>query len=89
MRAQVLALGKPTVLALVHGGAMSLGPLKATAPAILDCFYGGDIRPGRQSLSDTALYISFVILYTNIQDGVRMTLRSAARRDGLAGSPRR
>jgi hypothetical protein len=42
----VLALGKPTVLALVHGGAMSLGPLKAAAPAILDCFYGGEIRPG-------------------------------------------
>eukprot|EP01046_Picozoa_sp_COSAG06_P023646 COSAG06_NODE_1888_length_8136_cov_87.834889_3_plen_103_part_00 len=27
---------------LVHGGAMSLGPLKDSAPAILDCFYGGE-----------------------------------------------
>jgi beta-glucosidase len=40
--AQVLALGKPTVLVLVHGGALSLGPIKETAPAILDCFYGGE-----------------------------------------------
>ena len=39
----VLALGKPTVLVLVHGGAMSLGPLKDSAPAILDCFYGGEM----------------------------------------------
>lgn len=37
----VLAVGKPTVLTLVHGGAMTLGPLKDQASAILDCFYGG------------------------------------------------
>ena len=34
----VLALGKPTVLVLVHGGAMSLGPIKDSAHAIVDCF---------------------------------------------------
>jgi len=38
----VLALGKPTVLVLIHGGAMSLGPLKDASPAILDAFYGGE-----------------------------------------------
>ena len=31
---QVLALGKPTVLVLIHGGAMSLGPLKGKYTAI-------------------------------------------------------
>ena len=29
---KVLALGKPTVLVLIHGGAMSLGPLKDKYP---------------------------------------------------------
>ena len=38
---QVLALKKPTVLVLVNGGAMSLGPLKNDAPAIVEAFYGG------------------------------------------------
>lgn len=33
---QVLALGKPTVLVLIHGGAMSLGPLKEKYTAIVD-----------------------------------------------------
>lgn len=37
----VLAVGKPTVLTLIHGGAITLGPLKDQAPSILDCFYGG------------------------------------------------
>lgn len=40
--AAVLALKKPTVLVLIHGGAMSLGPLKDASPAILDVFYGGE-----------------------------------------------
>jgi hypothetical protein len=31
-----------------------------------------DCRRGRESHSDAALYISLVILYTNIQGGVRM-----------------
>ena len=35
---QVLALGKPTVLVLIHGGAMSLGPLKDKFHAIVDAF---------------------------------------------------
>eukprot|EP01052_Picozoa_sp_SAG31_P021150 SAG31_NODE_1620_length_7725_cov_1.520850_8_plen_384_part_00 len=38
----VLALGKPTVLVLIHGGAMSLGPLKDKFPAIVDAFYPGE-----------------------------------------------
>ena len=38
----ILALNKPTVLVLIHGGAMSLGPLKDASPAILDVFYGGE-----------------------------------------------
>lgn len=45
----VLALNKPTVLVLVHGGAMSLGELKS-APAILDCFYGGEMAA--QAMAD-------------------------------------
>ena len=46
----VLALNKPTVLVLVHGGAMSLGQLKDSAPAILDCFYGGEMAA--QAMAD-------------------------------------
>ena len=46
----VLALNKPTVLVLVHGGAMSLGQLKVSAPAILDCFYGGEMAS--QAMAD-------------------------------------
>ena len=30
----------------------------------------GDTSPGRQSHSDTTLYISLVVLYTNMQGGV-------------------
>lgn len=36
------ALGKPTVLVLIHGGAMCLGGLKDKMPAIVDAFYGGE-----------------------------------------------
>ena len=46
----MLALAKPTVLVLVHGGSMSLGPLKDSAPAILDCFYGGEMAA--QAMAD-------------------------------------
>ena len=46
----VLALNKPTVLVLVHGGAMSLGQLKDSAPAIVDCFYGGEMAA--QAMAD-------------------------------------
>jgi beta-glucosidase len=40
---QVLALRMPTVLVLVHGGTISLGPLKSSSPAIVDAFYGGEM----------------------------------------------
>ena len=33
---------KPTVMVLIHGGAMCLGALKASVPAIVDAFYGGE-----------------------------------------------
>jgi len=39
---QVLKLGKPTVLVLVHGGTISLGPIRDAVPAIVDAFYGGE-----------------------------------------------
>ena len=39
----ILKLGKKTALVLVNGGAMSLGPLKDSSPAILDAFYGGEM----------------------------------------------
>lgn len=38
----VAALRKPTVLVLVHGGALCLGALKEEVPAILDAFYLGE-----------------------------------------------
>lgn len=40
---EILKLGKPTVLVLIHGGAMSLGHLKDEYPAIVDAFYGGEM----------------------------------------------
>ena len=40
---EVLKLGKPTILVLIHGGAMSLGHLKDKYPAIVDAFYGGEM----------------------------------------------
>lgn len=39
----ILGVQKPTVLVLINGGTMSLGPLKDTAPAIVDAFYGGEM----------------------------------------------
>jgi len=39
---QVAALGKPTVMVLIHGGAMCLGALKDKLPTIVDAFYGGE-----------------------------------------------
>lgn len=38
----ILDLKKPTVLVLVNGGTISLGNL-AQSPAILECFYGGEM----------------------------------------------
>jgi beta-glucosidase-like glycosyl hydrolase len=38
----ISALGKPTVMVLLHGGAMCLGELKEGVPAIVDAFYGGE-----------------------------------------------
>jgi len=35
---QVAAVGKPTVMVLIHGGAMCLGALKDAAPSIVDAF---------------------------------------------------
>jgi len=35
-------VGKPTVMVLINGGAMCLGPVKAMAPAIVEAFYGGE-----------------------------------------------
>merc|ERR1712100_603291 len=35
-------LKKPTVMVLIHGGAMCLGALKDATPAIVDAFYGGE-----------------------------------------------
>jgi len=46
----VAALGKPLVLVLISGGTMSLGPLKAMAPAVLAAPYGGEF--GGVALSD-------------------------------------
>jgi beta-glucosidase len=40
---EILKLGKPTILVLIHGGAMSLGHLKEEYPAIVDAFYGGEM----------------------------------------------
>jgi beta-glucosidase len=39
----VLAANPKSVLVLVHGGSMTLGGLKDASPAILDCFYGGEM----------------------------------------------
>jgi hypothetical protein len=38
----ITALKKPTVMVLIHGGAMCLGELKDAVPAIVDAFYGGE-----------------------------------------------
>lgn len=38
----IASLNKPTVMVLIHGGAMCLGSLKGTVPAIVDAFYGGE-----------------------------------------------
>jgi beta-D-xylosidase 4 len=40
---QILELRKPTVLVLIHGGTISLGPLKSASPVIVDAFYGGEM----------------------------------------------
>jgi len=42
LASRVLALGKPTALVLFSGGTLSLGPLKAAAPAIVYANYGGE-----------------------------------------------
>jgi len=47
---QVAALSKPTVMVLIHGGAMCLGALKGKVPAIVDAFYGGE--KGADALAD-------------------------------------
>lgn len=39
----IAALNKPTVMVLIHGGAMCLGSLKDSVPAIVDAFYGGEM----------------------------------------------
>ena len=39
---QVAAVGKPTVMVLIHGGAMCLGGLASSMPSIVDAFYGGE-----------------------------------------------
>jgi beta-glucosidase-like glycosyl hydrolase len=41
----VVALNKPTVMVLIHGGAMCLGALKDSVPSIVDAFYGGEKGP--------------------------------------------
>eukprot|EP00316_Scyphosphaera_apsteinii_P007887 CAMPEP_0119311614 /NCGR_PEP_ID=MMETSP1333-20130426/23126_1 /TAXON_ID=418940 /ORGANISM="Scyphosphaera apsteinii, Strain RCC1455" /LENGTH=788 /DNA_ID=CAMNT_0007316041 /DNA_START=39 /DNA_END=2405 /DNA_ORIENTATION=- len=38
----IASLKKPTVMVLIHGGAMCLGTLKDQVPAIVDAFYGGE-----------------------------------------------
>jgi len=38
----IAALKKPTVMVLIHGGAMCLGALKDGVPTIVDAFYGGE-----------------------------------------------
>ncbi|CAK0841633.1 unnamed protein product [Prorocentrum cordatum] len=38
----ISALKKPTVMVLIHGGALCLGHLKEGVPAIVDAFYGGE-----------------------------------------------
>lgn len=38
----VASLSKPTVMVLIHGGAMCLGALKDHVPTIVDAFYGGE-----------------------------------------------
>lgn len=38
----ISALKKPTVMVLIHGGALCLGHLKEGMPAIIDAFYGGE-----------------------------------------------
>lgn len=46
----ILAVKKPTILVLIHGGAMSLGPLKDEFDAIVDAFYGGEMAS--QAIAD-------------------------------------
>lgn len=46
----VAALKKPTVMVLIHGGAMCLGALKDSVPSIVDAFYGGEKGP--EALAD-------------------------------------
>lgn len=46
----VLAANPKTIMVLVHGGAMSLGPLKNQVPAIVDAFYGGEMAA--QAMAD-------------------------------------
>jgi len=47
----VLALKKPVVLVLIHGGAMSIGDeVKSGAAAIVDAFYGGEVAS--QAMAD-------------------------------------
>eukprot|EP00931_Biecheleriopsis_adriatica_P085911 TRINITY_DN60680_c0_g1_i1.p1 TRINITY_DN60680_c0_g1~~TRINITY_DN60680_c0_g1_i1.p1 ORF type:complete len:769 (-),score=153.79 TRINITY_DN60680_c0_g1_i1:74-2380(-) len=41
----VAALNKPTVMVLIHGGALCLGALKDKVPSIVDAFYGGERGP--------------------------------------------
>lgn len=38
----IAALKKPTVMVLIHGGAMCLGTIKDSVPSIVDAFYGGE-----------------------------------------------
>jgi len=46
----IAALGKPTVMVLLNGGTLSLGPLKGAVPAILAASYGGEM--GALALAD-------------------------------------
>ena len=46
----VLAVGKPTVLVLMNGAAVPLGPLKDQIPAIVEAFYPGEV--GSQAIAE-------------------------------------
>jgi beta-D-xylosidase 4 len=51
LAAAIVAVGKPTVLVLINGGAVDCSPEKATVPGILEAFYPGVL--GAQAIAES------------------------------------
>jgi hypothetical protein len=75
---EILKLGKPTILVLIHGGAMSLGPLKEKYTAIVDAFYGGEMggenpfKPAYRFIFVSCCFLLFSLQTLHISASLRV-----------------